>query len=132
MSVTLELAHGPAWSCLRLQRNYIRLGGTRDTGRTVHFTVCGKFCEFCGKFCEFSGKIRYPHTEAGVYRGERTTHLQARADDRDSEPDHLLRPTRHGPGGTLLDLNCGSFDHWLLEELGTIGFESALQRQLLS
>ena len=60
VSVTLELAHGPAWSCLRLQWNYIRLGG-RDTGRTVHFTVCGKFCEFCGKFCEFSGKIRYPH-----------------------------------------------------------------------
>ena len=27
---------------------------------------------------------------------------QSRSDDRDSEPDHLLRPTRHGPGGTLL------------------------------
>ena len=38
-------------------------------------------------------------TEAGVYRGERTTHLRERADDRDSEPDYLLRPTRHGPGG---------------------------------
>ena len=25
------------------------------------------------------------------------------SDDRDSEPDYLLRPTRHGPGGTLLD-----------------------------
>ena len=61
-SVTLELAHGPAWSCLRLQGNYIRLGG-RDTGRTAHFTVCGKFCEFCGKFCEFSGKIRYPNLQ---------------------------------------------------------------------
>ena len=24
------------------------------------------------------------------------------SDDRDSEPDCLLRPTRHGPGGTLL------------------------------
>ena len=24
------------------------------------------------------------------------------SDDRDSEPDYLLRPTRHGPGGTLL------------------------------
>ena len=40
-------------------------------------------------------------TEAGVHRGERTTvtHLRERADDRDSEPDYLLRPTRHGPGG---------------------------------
>ena len=25
------------------------------------------------------------------------------SDVRDSEPDYLLRPTRHGPGGTLLD-----------------------------
>ena len=25
------------------------------------------------------------------------------SDDRDSEPDYLLRPTRQGPGGTLLD-----------------------------
>ena len=40
---------------------------------------------------------------AGVHRGERTTRLRERADDRDSEPDYLLRPTRHGPGGTLLD-----------------------------
>ena len=42
-------------------------------------------------------------TEAGVHRGERTTRLRERADDRDSEPDYLLlRPTMHGPGGTLL------------------------------
>ena len=38
-------------------------------------------------------------TEAGVPRGERTTRLRTRADDRDSEPDYLLRPTRHGPDG---------------------------------
>ena len=25
------------------------------------------------------------------------------SDDRDSEPDYLLRPMRHGPGGTLRD-----------------------------
>ena len=42
-------------------------------------------------------------TEAGVPRGERITRLQARADDRDSEPDYLLRPTRHGPGGNVRD-----------------------------
>ena len=41
-------------------------------------------------------------TEAGVHRGERTTRLQERADGRDSEPDYLLCPTMHGPGGTLL------------------------------
>ena len=33
---------------------------------------------------------------------ERTTQLRERADDRDSELDYLLRPTMHGPGGTLL------------------------------
>ena len=41
-------------------------------------------------------------TEAGVHHGEWTTRLRKRADDRDSEPDYLLRPTMHGPGGTLL------------------------------
>ena len=41
-------------------------------------------------------------TEVGVHRGERTTRLRERANDRDSEPDYLLRPTMHGPGGTLL------------------------------
>ena len=40
-------------------------------------------------------------TEAGVPRGKRTTRLRTRADDRDSEPDYLLRPTRHGPGGII-------------------------------
>ena len=28
---------------------------------------------------------------------------QPESHDRDSEPDYLLRPTRHGPGGTLFD-----------------------------
>ena len=37
-------------------------------------------------------------TEAGVHRGERSMHLRERADDRDKEPDYLLRPMRHGPG----------------------------------
>ena len=31
------------------------------------------------------------------------------SDDRDSEPDYLLRPTRHGPGGTLLDYSAFLF-----------------------
>ena len=29
--------------------------------------------------------------------------LKRQSDDRDSEPDFLLCPTRHGPGGTLRD-----------------------------
>ena len=42
-------------------------------------------------------------TEAGVPRGKWTPHLRERADDsdRDSEPDYLLRLTRHGPGDIL-------------------------------
>ena len=31
------------------------------------------------------------------------------SDERDSEPDYLLRPTRHGPGGTLLDYSAFLF-----------------------
>ena len=58
-------------------------------------------------------------TEAGVHRGERTTRLRERADDRDSEPDYLLRPMRHGQGGTLLDLIAVLFIIGQLEELGT-------------
>ena len=48
-------------------------------------------------------------TEAGVPRGERTTRLRTRADDRDSEPDYLLRPTRYGPGNLLTINSNGSF-----------------------
>ena len=40
-------------------------------------------------------------TEARVQRGKRTTRLRERADDRDSEPDYLLRPTRHRQGMIL-------------------------------
>ena len=32
---------------------------------------------------------------------------QSDSEDLDLEPDYLLRPTRHGPGGTLLD--CSAF-----------------------
>ena len=56
-------------------------------------------------------------TEAGVHRGERTTHLRERADDRDSEPDYLLRPTRHGPGGLLTVNVSGSFYHWSIHRI---------------
>jgi hypothetical protein len=56
-------------------------------------------------------------TEAGAHRGERTTHLRERADDRDSEPDYLLRPTRHGPGGLLTVNLSGSFYHWSIHRI---------------
>ena len=67
-------------------------------------------------------------TEAGVHRGERTTHLRERADDRDSEPDYLLRPTRRGPDGNYyrrFHLS-GSFIFVLLEELWTYDIQTKL------
>ena len=33
------------------------------------------------------------------------------SDDRDSEPDYLLRPTTHGPGGTLLTIAHSFLEH---------------------
>ena len=33
------------------------------------------------------------------------------SDDLDSEPDYLLRQTRHGPGGTLLDYSAFLLAH---------------------
>ena len=33
------------------------------------------------------------------------------SDERDSEPDYLLRQTRHGPGGTLLDYSAFLLAH---------------------
>ena len=63
---------------------------------------------------------------AGVHRGERTTRPRdygsgptRQSDDRDSEPDYLLRPTRHGPG-TLRDYGAVLFNVCQLIELGTI------------
>ena len=56
-------------------------------------------------------------TEAGVHRGERNTHLQERAGDRDSEPDYLLRPTRHGPGGVFLTI---MFERFFLAQLTAV------------
>ena len=42
------------------------------------------------------------------------------SDDRDSEPDYLLRPTRHGQGGTLRDYIAVLFNVRQLIELRTI------------
>ena len=55
-------------------------------------------------------------TKAGAHSGERTTRPRdygsgptCQSDVRDSEPDYLLRPTMHGPGGTLLIIAHSSF-----------------------
>ena len=53
-------------------------------------------------------------TEAGVHRDERTAHLREQADDRDSEPDYLLRPTRHGPGDYYRQDLSGSFQRLVI------------------
>ena len=55
--------------------------------------------------------------EAGVHRSERTAHLRERADDRDSEPDYLLRPTRHGQG----TYNSGKDSFYLTTNVQTFG-----------
>ena len=48
------------------------------------------------------------------------------SDDRDSEPDYLLRPTRVGPGGTLLDYRAFLFRVQVTED--TVGIK-AIQRR---
>ena len=62
-----------------------------------------------------------------MHRGERTTRprdygsgLTRKSDDRDSEPDYLLCPTMHGPGGTLRDYIAVLFNVRQLIELRTI------------
>ena len=42
------------------------------------------------------------------------------SDDRDSEPDYLLRPTRHGPG-TIYNSGKGSFYLTINEQMFWIG-----------
>ena len=56
------------------------------------------------------------------------------SDDRDSEPDYLLRPTRHGLGGILLDYSAFLFRAQVTEyTVGTSRFQRrSLQRHLFS
>ena len=51
-----------------------------------------------------SGRTKPEYTAASGRRDLATfgSGPTRQSDDRDSEPDYLLRPTRHGPGGTLL------------------------------
>ena len=52
-----------------------------------------------------SGKTKPEYTAASGRRDHATfgSGPTRQSDDRDSEPDYLLRPTRHGQGGALLD-----------------------------
>ena len=49
------------------------------------------------------------------------------ADDRDSEPDYLLRPTRHGPGGKLLSIAHSFLAHKSPFRRSRLGFEAILE-----
>ena len=86
--------------CLRQYSSSVMTAGRRE------LLEDGLRCRFrrgSRTFRGTTGRMEQREDYAGVPRGERTTRLRERADDRDSEPDYLLRPTRHGPGGTLLD-----------------------------
>ena len=60
-----------------------------------------------------SGRTKPEYPAASGRRGHATfgngPTRQSDDSDRDSEPDYLLRPTRHGPGGTLLDYGAFRF-----------------------
>ena len=51
-----------------------------------------------------SGRTKLEYTAASGRHDHATSRSgpTRQSDERDSEPDYLLRPTRHGPGGTLL------------------------------
>ena len=51
-----------------------------------------------------SGRTKLEYTAASGRHDHATLRSgpTRQSDERDSEPDYLLRPTRHGPGGTLL------------------------------
>ena len=58
-----------------------------------------------------SGRTKPEYTVASGRRDHATFGRgpTRQSDERDSEPDYLLRPTRHGPGGTLLDYSAFLF-----------------------
>ena len=58
-----------------------------------------------------SGRTKPEYTAASGRRDHTTSGSRQtrQSDERDSEPDYLLRPTRHGPGGTLLDYSAFLF-----------------------
>ena len=89
------------------------------TSMYCHRNVIGQYKTVRTSLYNFDFSCTALHPEEDVLVRTRTYHLvlpctrgtgfqmRTRADDRDSEPDYLLRPTWHGPGGTICD------DHFL-------------------
>ena len=50
-----------------------------------------------------SGRTKPEYTAASGRHATFRSGPTSQSDDRNSEPDYLLRPTMHGPGGTLRD-----------------------------
>ena len=75
-----------------------------------------------------SGRTKPEYTAASGRRDHATfgSGPMRQSDDRDSEPDYLLRPTRHGPGGTLLDYSAILFSAQVNAKL--LGFEAVKER----
>ena len=82
-----------------------------------------------------SGRTKPEYTAASGRRDHATfgSGPTRQSDERDSEPDYLLRPTRHGPGGTLLDYSAFRFRAQVTEN--TVGTKTiqrtSLKRHLL-
>ena len=66
-----------------------------------------------------SGRTKPEYTAASGRRDHTTfgSGPMRQSDERDLEPDYLLRPTRHGPGGTLLDYRAFLFSAQVTDQL---------------
>ena len=75
-----------------------------------------------------SGRTKPEYTAASGRRDHATSGSgpMRQADDRDSQPDYLLRPTRHGQGGTLLDSSAFLFSAQVTVQ--RLGFEAGKGR----
>ena len=81
-----------------------------------------------------SGRTEPEYTAASGRRDHATfgSGPTRQSDQRDLEPDYLLRQTRHGPGGTLLDYSAFRFRAPSKKiRLGQAIQRTSLKRQLL-
>ena len=69
-------------------------------------------------------KLEYPAASGRRYRATFGSGPTPQSDDRDSEPDYLLRPMRHGQGGTLHDFTVFLFSAGQLTELETAAYSN--------
>ena len=69
-----------------------------------------------------SGRTKPEYIAASGRRDHATfeSGLTRQSDERDSEPDYLLRPTWHGQGGTLLDYSAFLFSTQITVQTGGI------------